>query len=167
MKTFLGTSTGEGFDLGEHNRYYFKKWLKENVGGVVKIICGGKARVSDTLRGYYYGSVMPLLRRVEPQWQDAEDDALHNLLKLEFNGVEIYSPFEKKKIKVSGSVMSKEASTHDAMLYIERIGNWLLNNYGEQLPDAEEYKKLRDRHFDTEPIPEIEYPENTLSEPNF
>lgn len=163
MKTFLAKAKDGGIDFGEYNRYEFKKWLKENEGGLIRITCGGKKKVSETLRGYYYGAVIPTLKKAIPEWANESDETLHSLLKLEFNGVEIYSPFEKKKVRVSGTMMSKQASSYDAMMYIERIRSWLLENYGTDLPDAEEYKALRDRQF-SEPVLEVEYPENTLGE---
>ena len=156
MKTYHATVKNGQVEI--NNLANFKEWCRLNEGSFIKIITGGRRKVSEALRGYYYGAIIPRLKQLEPQWKDEDEEVVHNLLKMEFNGVDIYSPFQKQKVRVSGTVMSSQATTDQALTFIERIGRWQYENYGEELPDPEQYKYLRDTVNKVDK--KVDYPEH-------
>jgi hypothetical protein len=156
MKVYHAQVKGGRIEI--HNLAHFKDWCRENEGSFVKIITGGKRKVSDALRGWYYGAIIPRLKQLVREWENEHEETIHNLLKQEFDGVDIYSPFQKEKVRVSGSVMSSSATTDSALAFTERIGRWMEENYGESLPDPSEYIKRRDEVNKVEN--KIDYPKD-------
>lgn len=100
--------------------------------------------VSDNMRGYYYGAAMPFLRSLVPQWENIKDDELHEILKKAFNYFEAYNPVTKRNERYGMSVMSSDKQNKKAMEYMERIADWVLENYGQHMPSPEDYKEWRD-----------------------
>lgn len=100
--------------------------------------------VSDNMRGYYYGAVLPFMRQLIPQWQDLADEELHEILKKAFNFFEAFNPVTKRKERYGMSVMAGDKQNRKAMDYLERIGNWVEENYDQRLPNPEEWKEFRD-----------------------
>ena len=72
------------------------------------------------------------------------DDDIHEMLKKLFNFFDAYNPLTKRVERFGRTAMSADSTTERAMEFIDKIGVWLGEEYKTPLPDAEEYKKIRD-----------------------
>lgn len=141
---FKATKEG-GMDFqSEYNRGRFKDALKENPGSLWEL--RQKANpVSDEMRGYVFGALIPFLRQVDAgAWQGITDDQVYESLKKNFNYFEAINPVTKRKERFGQSVLNKSLKNFKAMEFVMRIGEWVMTNYGQKLPDPEEYKRWRD-----------------------
>ncbi len=134
-----------GFDFGsDYNAARFREYMRLNEGKQVKIEAYANP-VSDEMRGYMFGAVLPFLRQISPDaWAGMNDDQIYEVLKKNFNYFEAYNPLTKRKERFGQSVMNTSCKNVKAMEFIERIGDWVMENYGQSLPDPEEYKQWRD-----------------------
>lgn len=126
-----------------YNTARFNDWKKENPDAYVRIE-KMKPGVSDNLRGYYYGAVIPTVKAVIPEWRDMKPDLVHEALKKVFDGVRFWNPVTKRTEIVGKTVMSSESNSKKAMDFIEKIRQWLSENYYVDLPDPHEYNKYLD-----------------------
>lgn len=146
MKTlFVATIEKGGLNFGgDYNRIRFNQYLKDNEGKKLKIQ-KFENPVSDEMRGYMFGAVIPFLRTIDHgAWENLTDDQVYEVLKKNFNYFEAYNPLTKRKERYGQSVMNTSCKNVKAMEFIERIGEWVLENYGQTMPDPEEWKRFRD-----------------------
>lgn len=146
MKTLFDATIKEGgLDFGsEYNRIRFNQYLKDNPGKRVKIE-KYENPVSDEMRGYMFGAVIPFLRQISPDtWTGMTDEQIYEILKKNFNYFEAYNPLTKRTERFGQSVMNTSCKNKKAMEFIQRIGDWVEENYNQTLPDPEEYKRFRD-----------------------
>lgn len=146
-----------------YNLSRFKDFLGKNEGKKVRIELA-KNPVSDELRGYYWGAVIPTAKSAVKEWEDITDDELHEVLKKLFNYFDFYNPLTKRKERCGRSAMSGDSNSARAMDFIEGIRKWLGEEYYIELPSPEEYKKKRDEFVTPG---KVEYPENNLGEQKF
>ena len=122
----------------------FKQNLRENEGQqyVIEKI---KNPVSDSLRAYYFGAVLPVVRTTCEQWESLTSDELHEIIKKMLFYFETYNPLTKRIERFGRSVMRKDDwnNTHKAMEFLEIIRQYLAD-CGLEMPDSEEYKRARD-----------------------
>jgi hypothetical protein len=141
MKVFIGKAKDGKVDFeSDYNKNALTMWLRENEGGLVRITCVKKRKVSDKLRGYYWGAVIPTIKQTVSNWRNENDDIVHDILKREFNGVDIFSPFTNSKVRVAKTIASRDAYGEEMMEFIEKIRLWLSENYGVDLPDPAQYE---------------------------
>jgi hypothetical protein len=158
MNFIIQAKNGKIGFLSKYNKNRFYDYLKENDGCKFSIK-PVSAKVSDEARGYYWGALIPFLKDINPSWKHLTNDQVHEVLKQEFNGFQVtYSNGEVRKY--GQSVCSKEIDTPKFQNYLLRITDYVIENYGLQIPDLEEYKKFRDKHFEKEDLPEIDYPKS-------
>lgn len=143
---FIAKATKEGgMDFGsEYNRARYKDFLKKNPGVALEI----KPRanpVSDQMRGYVFGALIPFLRQIDATaWENLNDDQIYEVLKKNFNYFEALNPLTKRKERYGQSVLNKSCKNLKAMEFLMRIGEWVMINYQQTLPDPEDYKRWRD-----------------------
>ncbi len=142
---FIAKAKDGAFDLGsEYNRIRLKEYLKENDGKVFRIQKASNP-VSEEMRGYMFGAVIPFLRQIDTgAWRELSDEQVYEVLKKNFNYFEAYNPLTKRTERYGQSVMNKSCSNVKASEFIMRLADWVLENYGQTLPDSEEYKNGRD-----------------------
>jgi hypothetical protein len=142
--TFLFKAIKGTMDFGsEYNELRLKDTLKKNEGAVFEIK-KRSSRVSDEMRGYYYGALIPFMRSLIPQWQELDEDQIHEALKKNFNYFECFNPVTNRVERYGQSAMAAGQSNQRAMEYIMRISDWVRENYDQTTPDPEEYKRWRD-----------------------
>lgn len=173
MRKFIGkighvdVNKKVGMHFEPHVRKLLVDYMNGHVGEGVEVrIRKGKATVSDSLRGYYFGAIIPFIQGIDENFRKCSDETIHSLLKHEFNGMTIMNPITSEKVTIAGHVMSNACSTQDAFIFIEKIRRWVAENYGEDLPDPDMYSRLRDRHFEKDPIARAAYPEEEC-DPSF
>jgi hypothetical protein len=103
-----------------------------------------KSEVSDAMRGYMFGAVIPFLKRIVPDWQSLTNDQVHEILKKNFNYFEAFNPVTKRVERYGQSIMSKSTDNQAAMEFIQEIEGWVLENYAQHLPDPAKFKAWRD-----------------------
>lgn len=164
----VDTTKRMGMVFKPYTRALFHDYINSHEGEELVITVQKKKRsVTDNLRGYYFGAIVPFIQGLDDQWGKLSTDEIHDLLKAEFNGYKMINPFTKEVVNLSKPAMNDSCNTQDAFIYIEKIRRWVAENYGQELPDPEEYKMLRDRHFEEKPKRVgFEYPKESF-EPNF
>lgn len=142
MTKFIAKITNATLDFGsEYNEFRYRDFLKENEGMLVEI----KPRsnpVSDEMRGYMFGAVIPFLRQIDPTaWTELSDDQVYEVLKKNFNYFEAFNPLTKRVERYGQSALNKSCKNKKAMEFTMRIADWVMENYGQNLPDPEDYKR--------------------------
>lgn len=128
----------------DYQRINFNNFVKKNAGKLLRISLQD-GPVSDQMRGYMFGAVIPFLRQIDANaWDSMTDEEVYEVLKKNFNYFTAINPISKKLEKYAKSTMSQSSSNKKAMEFIERIGNWVTENYQQTLPNPEEYKEWRD-----------------------
>ena len=153
--------------LSEYNKARFNDYLKENDNQKLQIK-PVSPKVSDEARGYYWGAIIPFLKTINQSWKNLSNDQIHEILKCEFNGFEV--DYGNGVIKKYGqSIVNGDVDNKKFQNYILRIADWVMENYNQEMPDPEEYKKFRDsgRVHSLKTEKEIEYPQNDLGQPKF
>lgn len=130
-------------DFGPAQRAVFKDFLTVNEGRTL-IIELEKPRVSDAMRGYMFGAVIPFLRRLVPAWAAISDEQVYEILKKNFNYFEAYNPLTQRNERYGQSVMARSNNKEPAKEFIQEIEVWVMENYAQHLPDPEKYKKWKD-----------------------
>lgn len=122
----------------------FKQNLKENEGQQY-VIEKVKTPVSDSLRAYYFGAVLPVVRTTCEEWKDLTSDELHEIIKKMLFYFETYNPLTKRVERFGRSVMRKDDwnNTRKAMEFLEIVSGYLAD-CGLEMPDSEDYKRERD-----------------------
>jgi len=158
MRRFLAQIKNKGMQFAPQVRNMFIDHLAENDGDYLEIIPRKKkATVSDELRGYYFGAWLPFIKNIDDHFKTYSIDELHKFLKYEFNGTDMYNPISKKETRIVKSIMESNIKTSEAFMYMEKIRRWVAENYGEEMPNAQEYNLARDMHFEDK-IEKVEYP---------
>lgn len=128
---------GSEFNEARH-RQYLKDHEGELFGEVPKT-----AVVTDTMRGYCFGALIPFLKQTSPKsWAHLTDDQVYEMLKKNFNYFEAFDPIKGRIERYGQSVMSKNVANQKAKEFISRIDNWVTEEYQQTIPDAEEYKRF-------------------------
>ena len=122
----------------------FKQNLKENEGQQY-VIEKVKSPVSDALRSYYFGAVIPVIRTTCDEWENLSSIQIHEIIKKMLFYFETYNPLTKRIERFGRSVMASDDwnSTAKAMEFLEIIRQYLAD-CGLEMPDSEEYKHARD-----------------------
>lgn len=122
----------------------FKQNLKENEGQQY-VIEKVKNPVSDSLRAYYFGAVLPVVRTTCQEWEELSSDELHEIIKKMLFYFETYNPLTKRVERFGRSVMKKDDwnNTGKAMQFLDIISNYLAD-CGLDMPSSEDYKRERD-----------------------
>ena len=144
-KVFIVKSNGEGLDFhSDTHKALFKQDLKENIGKTYRIERVDKS-VSDELRGYYFGAIIPVIRSTCDEWKDLSGEEIHEIIKKMLFYFEAYNPLTNRVERFGRSVMSKDDfnNTTKAMEFIDVLGDYLIQ-CGRSLPNPEDYKRLRD-----------------------
>lgn len=130
-------------DFGsEFNEARLRQYLKEHDGQLFGIV-PKTAVVTDTMRGYCFGALIPFLRQIDRgAWAEMTDDQVYEMLKKQFNYFEAFNPFTKRKERYGQSIMSKSVANQKAKEFISRIDDWVTEQYDQTIPDAEEYKRF-------------------------
>lgn len=135
---------GEMSFNSEYHKAILKKILIENEGKLFRIQ-KMENPVSDEMRGYMFGAVIPFLRQIDPgAWESLKDEQVYEVLKKNFNYFEAWNPLTKRTERYGQSAMNTSCKNVKAMEFIMRIGSWVTENYDQTLPDPEEYKRWRD-----------------------
>ena len=140
---FLATLTDKGLKFGsDYHRALFLDFSTKNQGRVVRIKLA-KGGVSDNRRGWMFGAIIPFLKELVPPWRELTDDEVYSVVKTEFGG--FYAEgIDGKVKKFAGSLSSKEADSERFDNAVLLLAEWVRNNYGQELPDPEEYKRKLD-----------------------
>jgi hypothetical protein len=159
MTRFIAQIKNKGMVFAPQVRNMFIDHLKENDGDYLEIIPRKKkATVSDKLRGFYWGAWLPFIKNLDEHLKTYSCDDLHEFLKYEFNGTDVYNPITKQETRIVKSIMSNKILTQQAFIYMEKIRRWVAEQYALEMPNAQEYKTLRDIHFVVDKIEKVEYP---------
>ena len=165
MKKWIATIKNKGLEFAPTTRAMFLDYLRENEGEMLEIKAKKiRKTVSNELRGFYYASWLPFIKNLDEHFKTYTIDELHNFLKYEFNGTDMYNPVTKKETRIVKSVMNNEVKTSDAFIYMEKIRQWVAENYGQEMPNADEYTTKRDMHFQDQ-IEKVEYPIEEVLDP--
>lgn len=143
MTVWLGKTEGDQINFGEHNARNIKDWCKKHPGAPVRLETAVNP-VSQEMRGYYFGALLPFLRVLVPEWGILSNDELHEVLKKAFNFFDAYNPLSKRNERFGQPIMSNDRQNKKAMEYVMRIAEWVETNYQQTMPDPEQYKKFRD-----------------------
>jgi hypothetical protein len=120
----------------------FTNWRGSHEGAAV-VISEYKPPVSDEMRGYVFGAVIPFLKGIVPSWEPLSDDQVYEILKKNFNYFEAYNPVTKRNERYGQSILSRSTMKEEAQQFIQEIAGWVAENYAMQLPDPEKYKKWK------------------------
>ena len=122
----------------------FYQDLKDNEGKQYRIE-KVKNPVSEDLRAYYFGAVIPVIRTTCEKWEGLSSIEIHEIIKKMLFYFETYNPLTKRIERFGRSVMASDDwnNTAKAMQFLEIIRDYLVN-CGLEMPDSEEYKRARD-----------------------
>lgn len=165
---FIATIKNKGFVFKPLVRKTFIDYLSEHEDDELEIVTRKqKKTVSRQLRGFYWTAWLSFIKGLDENFKKYSIDEIHSFLKHEFNGSDVYNPISKKESRIVKSAMSDTVKTQDAFMYMEKIRRWVAENYAQEMPDSQEFKALRDNHFETEPIEKVEYPEGEYDDKAF
>ena len=102
------------------------------------------------MRGYYFGAVLPEVRKTCEQWKTLSPDELHEVLKKEFAFFEAWSVKNQRTERYGKPVMSNRESNENAKKFLMDISDYLAG-CGKEMPDPEEYK----RFIDSAPLKDV------------
>lgn len=142
---YLAKSENGRLSLGsETNRALFAQDLKDNIGANYRIERVLKT-VSDELRGYYFGAIIPVVRSTCDQWEDKSGEEVHEIIKKMLFYFEAYNPMTQRVERFGRSVMKKDDfnNTAKAMEFIDVVSDYIVQ-CGREVPNPEEYKRIRD-----------------------
>lgn len=146
MRTFLVSAKEKKIEFhSDTHRAMFLDFLSDSQKGNKKIkIEWAKNPVSDKLRSWYWGAIIPTIKSAIPEWQSLQDDDVHEICKKMFEYFDFYNPLTKRTERCGRSVMGRESNTVRSMAYIEKIQEYFAENYNLTLPSPEEWKEARD-----------------------
>ena len=124
-------------------RAKFSDFKNERRGKMIRLkLEDFTGNVSEQMRGYYWGAIIPWVRNADEHWESMTDEEIHELLKKEFNSSQLYDPITKKKVKIGKSLISRGVKTDEAMATIARIADYFIENYNTMppQPDPMQYK---------------------------
>lgn len=140
---FIATSSGTGLEFNSDiHRAMFKDDLKEHKGSKYRIERVLKT-VSDELRGYYFGAIIPVVRSTCDQWEDKSGEEVHEIIKKMLFYFEAYNPMTQRVERFGRSVMKKDDfnNTAKAMEFIDVVSDYIVQ-CGREVPDVAEYKRI-------------------------
>jgi hypothetical protein len=165
MQTFIAQATIKGGlqFKSDYHKASFSEWLKTIVGKDVRIELA-KNPVSTEMRGYYFGAVIPIVRKTCKEWEKLTGDELHEVLKKQFCYFDAWNNITKRTERFGQPVMSERSTTQKAMIFLQDIAGYLAE-CGLTMPDPELYKKFRDSAptIEKEEAQEIDYPASNES----
>lgn len=137
----LQAAKGKLSARSKYNAERLGQWLKEHEGSLLKLVpVSGK--VSEEARGYYFGAVIPFLKKIVTEWDSVTGDEVHEILKKNFNGFEAFNPKTGRVERYGRSIAVEDSRKFQE--YLLRLADWVMTNYQQTLPDPEEYKEWRD-----------------------
>lgn len=141
-KVFLATATKEASlkFKGEDHQASFRQFLKDHAGEEVRISLADKA-VSEEMRGYYFGAVLPVVRKTCKEWEKLTGDELHAVLKKEHSFFEAWSNKNKRMERFAKEVFSADEN-ETAKKFMQDISDYL-TDCGIEMPDNESYKRWK------------------------
>jgi hypothetical protein len=144
MNYLFTAKNGQMEFTSEISKSLFQQNLRENEGQQY-VIEKTKNPVSDALRAYYFGAVIPIIRTTCEEWEELSSEEIHEVIKKMLFYFETYNPLTKRMERFGRSVMKKDDwnSTRKAMEFLEIIRQYLAD-CGLEMPDSEEYKRWRD-----------------------
>jgi len=146
--------------VSAYNKARFNQYLKDNDGQRMKVV-PVSPKVSDEARGYYWGAVIPWIKNSIQSFSELTNDQVHEIMKTEFNGFEVN--FEKGgKKKYGQTIVSKDSDSVQFQSFLLRVADHMMENYSQELPDPELYKKLRDGVMDNVKVDYPEAPEGEI-----
>jgi hypothetical protein len=102
-----------------------------------------KPPVSDEMRGYMFGAVIPFLKRIVPAWEPLSEEQVYEICKKNFNYFEAWNPVTKRTERYGQSTLSRSTTKEEAQQFIQEIAGWVAENYAMQLPDPEKYLRWK------------------------
>lgn len=126
----------------DYGKALFNSFLQDYEGKKLEIRLA-RNPISDEMRGYYFGVILPFFKSLDG-WETLTHDQIHEILKTEFNGELVYNPIEQKAKKVAKSIMSDESNSTKAMEFLEQLRVYVAENYYKELPNPETFKLERD-----------------------
>lgn len=104
-----------------------------------------KKPVSEPLRAFYFGAVIPEIRSTCDEWKNLSGQQIHDIVKKMLFYFETYNPVTKRTERFGRSVMSDNDwnNTSKAMEFLDKVREYL-EGCGHEMPDPEEYKNERD-----------------------
>lgn len=144
MKTWLAKIESGKPKFSEYTSGDFRDWCKENEGKQLRVE-PVKKQISENLRGYYFGAVIPVIRSTCGEWEKLDADQIHQIMKKQFFYFEAFNTVTERTERFGRSVMSEDEWNNSvkAMGFLEVISNYLAD-CGQQMPDSEQYKNMRD-----------------------
>jgi len=140
MKAFIATIKNKGLTWNsDEHRAMFLDFLSKNDGKKVRIELA-KNPVSDSMRNYYFGVVLPVVRKTCKEWEHLTGDELHEVLKKEYSYFDAWSAKNRRMERYGKSVFSEKSNTQKAMQFLQDIADYLAS-CGLEIPDPEEYKQ--------------------------
>ena len=140
---FIFTAREGKPDFGsEYNRARFVQNLKDREGKKYRIE-EDDYPVSDEMRGYYFGAVLPIVRKTCKEWTNLSGDDLHAVLKKEYCYFEAWSQKNKRMERYARNVMSSDKDNALAKQFLLDISEYLAG-CGYEMPDPKVYKKFID-----------------------
>lgn len=140
--TFIVKIINKEIDFGSDiNLARFHDWATEHEGVQMRLETE-KKKVSDDMRGYYFGAVIPIIRSTCDKWSNLKGEELHEVIKKMLFYFETYNPKTKRIERFGRSVMKNDDwnNTVKAMEFLEIIRQYLAD-CGLEMPDPEEYKR--------------------------
>lgn len=127
----------------EWNEARFREFCKNHEGKILRIELSKNA-VSEKIRGYYFGAVIPTVKASVKDWENISSEDVHEILKKLFNYFDALNPITKRIERFGRSAMGDESNSVRAMDFLEKIRVWLAEDFGVEMPNPEEYKKIND-----------------------
>lgn len=122
----------------------FRQNLKENEGRQYRIE-RVKKPVSADLRSFYFGAVIPEIRKTCDEWKNLSALEIHEIVKKMLFYFETWNPKTQRVERFGRSVMSDNEwnNTTKAMNFLDTVRGYL-EGCGHEMPDSEDYKRARD-----------------------
>jgi len=119
----------------------FRHFLEKYDGRKIEIKLA-KNPVSDEMRGFWWGAILPFMRTLDEQWAKLDNDAINEIIKKE-TGISIFNPITKRDEKIAKSITSDASYTLRAMEAIDWVRVYAMENYARDIPDSEEFLRYR------------------------
>lgn len=130
--------------ISPYARDLLKDDLKNNEGKQYRIE-KVKKPVSADLRSFYFGAVLPEVRKTCNAWEKLTAIELHEIIKKMLFYFETWNPKTQRTERFGRSVMADSDwnNTAKAMNFLDTVRVYL-EECGHNMPDSEDYKHARD-----------------------
>lgn len=145
MQTFLFKAKQGNMEfISPYAQALFRDNLKENDGKQYRIE-RVKKPVSADLRSFYFGAVLPEIRKTCDAWRNLSTAEIHEIVKKMLFYFETWNPKTQRTERFGRSVMadSEWNNTAKAMKFLD-VTREYLEGCGHEMPDCEDYKHARD-----------------------